>query len=434
MLFTTLLLCAGFVDLSIAGYVIEDDYTPSTLFNMFDFFTGHDPTNGYVSYVDQATAQSTGLINTNNGAAYIGVDYTNVASGSGRASVRLTSKKSYNHGLVIADIAHMPGGICGTWPAFWMVGPDWPNSGEIDIFEGVNQQSQNDVTLHTNAGCSITNNGAFTGTLTTPNCDGNAPGQPNNAGCQIADSATNSYGAGFNANGGGVYATEWTSSAISVYFFPRGSIPSDIGSGNPNPAGWGKPLAQFQGGCDIDAHFQNQQIVFDTTFCGDWAGNVWSSSSCASKAPTCSAFVQNNPSAFKDAYWSVNSVKVYQSNGASSANVSVVLGSSSAAVSVSSAVVSTSSSSSAIVPSVTSLQAPPTTSTAPTATVMVTSAKPAPQTQTVSALGWGQFPSSGETQTLGLKPRSAKSRHERHLLQHRKRQGGGAAAAAAGMV
>lgn len=134
MLFTTLLLCAGFVDLSIAGYVIEDDYTPSTFFNMFDFFTvnidfkhsrlaftdvlqGHDPTNGYVSYVDQATAQNTGLINTNNGAAYIGVDYANVASGSGRASVRLTSRKSYNHGLVIADIAHMPGGICGTWPA-----------------------------------------------------------------------------------------------------------------------------------------------------------------------------------------------------------------------------------------------------------------------------------------------------------------------------
>lgn len=143
----------------------------------------------------------------------------------------------------------------------WMVGPNWPNSGEIDIIEGVNQQSQNDMTLHTNAGCSITNNGAFTGTLTTPNCDGNALGQPNNAGCQIAASASNTYGAGFNANGGGVYATEWTSDHISVYFFPRGSIPSDIGSGNPNPAGWGNALAQFQGGCNIDSHFQNQQIV-----------------------------------------------------------------------------------------------------------------------------------------------------------------------------
>ena len=51
----------------------------------------------------------------------MGVDHTNVASGAGRASVRLTSEKSYNHGLVILDLAHMPGGICGTWPALYVV-------------------------------------------------------------------------------------------------------------------------------------------------------------------------------------------------------------------------------------------------------------------------------------------------------------------------
>jgi len=35
----------------------------------------------------------------------------------GRNSVRLVSKKSWTHGLFIADIAHMPGGVCGTWPS-----------------------------------------------------------------------------------------------------------------------------------------------------------------------------------------------------------------------------------------------------------------------------------------------------------------------------
>lgn len=64
-----------------------------------------------------------------------GVDYKNVAP-YGRQSIRLTSKKSYNSGLIILDLAHMPGGICGTWPAFWTLGPDWPNHGEIDIIEG----------------------------------------------------------------------------------------------------------------------------------------------------------------------------------------------------------------------------------------------------------------------------------------------------------
>ncbi len=82
-----------------------------------DLSKAGDPTNGYVHYVDQGTAQNKGLINTNNNQVYIGVDHTNVASGSGRDSVRIVSNKSYNHGLFILDLAHMPGGICGTWPA-----------------------------------------------------------------------------------------------------------------------------------------------------------------------------------------------------------------------------------------------------------------------------------------------------------------------------
>ena len=271
-----------------------------------------------MQYVAQSTAQSDGLINTNNGAVYMGVDHTNVATGSGRNSVRITSTKSYNHGLVILDLAHMPGGVCGTWPAFWMVGPDWPTYGEIDIIEGVNSQASNSMTLHTNAGCAITNNGQYTGTMSTSNCNVGAAGQSTNAGCQINCPSTGSYGTAFNAGGGGVYATEWTSDEISIWFFPRSAIPSDISSGSPNPTSWGPATAAFSGGCDIDTHFENLQIVFDTTFCGDWAGSVWSSDhSCSPKASTCQSFVQNNPSAFATAYWSVNSLKVYQDNGIS---------------------------------------------------------------------------------------------------------------------
>ena len=56
------------------------------------------------------------------------------------------------------------------------------------------------------------------------------------------------------------------------------------------------------------------QIIFDTTFCGQWAGDkdVWAQGSCGKKAATCEAYVQNNPGVFKEAYWLVNSVKVYQ--------------------------------------------------------------------------------------------------------------------------
>jgi hypothetical protein len=54
-------------------------------------------------------------------------------------SVRIISMKTFYHGLVIADFDRMPFG-CSVWPSFWLVGPNWPNNGEIDIVEGVNNK------------------------------------------------------------------------------------------------------------------------------------------------------------------------------------------------------------------------------------------------------------------------------------------------------
>lgn len=140
-----------------------------------------------------------------------------------------------------------------------MVGPNWPNGGEIDIIEGVHEQSQNDMTLHTSSGCTISNNGQFSGgSVTTTNCDVAAQG---NAGCQIAAQSSATYGAQFNNNGGGIYATEWTSSHINIWFWQQGSQPGDVLGASPNPAGWGPPLSSFTPSCNIDQHFQNQQIV-----------------------------------------------------------------------------------------------------------------------------------------------------------------------------
>ncbi|KAK2804221.1 hypothetical protein FQN51_002310 [Onygenales sp. PD_10] len=308
----TLLCMNSLFGFSYAAYTLVDDYNPSNFFQQFSFFSGDDPTHGYVNYLDQATAEARGLASTANNIIYMGVDSTSVASGRGRDSVRVSSNKAYDTGLIITNIEHMPGGICGTWPAFWTFGPNWPNNGEVDILEGVHDQTTNAMALHTSSGCSITDNGGFTGTIKTSNCDVNAPGQAANAGCGIASSDPASYGAGFNAITGGVYATEINAAAVTIWFFPRGAIPADIETGTPNPASWPKPAAQFQGACDIAAHIRQQNIVFDTTFCGDWAGNVWSTSSCASRAATCNEFVQNNPAEFANAFWRVKYVRVFQ--------------------------------------------------------------------------------------------------------------------------
>ncbi|KAG4033825.1 hypothetical protein MFRU_004g03280 [Monilinia fructicola] len=300
-------------------YKLNTRYAGADFFKGWDFFTGSDPTHGYVTYVNETAAEASHLIIANGyGPTYMGVEHSVALdpAGPGRKSVRISSQKSWTHGLFLADISHMPGGICGTWPAFWLLGPDWPNNGEIDIVEGVNQQIDNLMSLHTSANCTMPNQGnAQLGNINSEQCDGTLN---NNAGCGSTAQAGNStYGKSFNSNGGGVYATEWTSDHIKIWFFPRGFIPFDIKRDNPDPNSWPKPQAIFQGSssCNIDTHFANQKLVFDTTFCGDWAGGVWGNDGGACSqggAFSCEQFVAGSPGAFKDAYWLINSVKVYQ--------------------------------------------------------------------------------------------------------------------------
>jgi hypothetical protein len=44
--------------------------------------------------------------------------------------------------------------------AFWTNGPNWPNGGEIDILEGVNDYTNNQATVHTSAGCTLASSNA----------------------------------------------------------------------------------------------------------------------------------------------------------------------------------------------------------------------------------------------------------------------------------
>jgi hypothetical protein len=140
------------------------------------------------------------------------------------------------------------------------------------------------------------------GTLTNTNCDSSVD---SNSGCNIESPlSSNTYGTVFNTAGGGVYATEWTSSAITIWFFPPNNIPANILNGNPDPSIWPEPQGVFEGGsnCDIDSHFQEHQIIFDTTFCGDYGDATWGSDRhCRRLAATCEDYVAEHPSAFTNA-------------------------------------------------------------------------------------------------------------------------------------
>lgn len=297
-----------------AEYILDSLYDAGNFFDEFSFFNEPDPTHGYVQYVDSDTAFNMNLASTEENVIRVGADSTEVNPANGRKSVRMTSNKAFTHGLIIGDFGKMPTNNCGVWPAFWTFGPDWPNSGEIDIIEGVNDQSSTAVTLHTGPGCTITNDDSDPTTV-LKDADCNAGG--GFTGCGQETFNPLNYGEGFNDIQGGIYAMEWTSDFIAVWFFTHDATPIDITDGRPDPGSWGLPMARFVGspGCDLDAIFREHNIIINTTFCGDWAGAeaVWNNNPiCSGLAPTCQEYVGNNPEEFADAHWLINSISVYQ--------------------------------------------------------------------------------------------------------------------------
>lgn len=303
-------------DYSALTYTLQDTYSGTSFFDGFDYFTGYDPTSGFVHYVDSSVATSTqyNLTYASSSSSILRVDTTDTDASTGRYSVRITSKKQYDSGLFIFDILNSPYG-CSTWPALWLSDPNnWPAHGEIDVMEAVNQANTgNQVTLHTSEGCKMNVKRKETGEVLYKNCVNTTN---DNAGCGV-QGEQDTFGEAFNTNGGGIYAMEWRSAGIRVWFFPRSSIPSNIptdvsNTTAPDPSTWGTPLADFPSThCDISNHFKNQSIIANIDLCGTWAGSTSVYSGEDSCPGTCSDFVATNNTAFETAYWEWKSWRVY---------------------------------------------------------------------------------------------------------------------------
>ncbi|OCL02420.1 glycoside hydrolase family 16 protein [Glonium stellatum] len=298
----------AYPDYSKLNYSLLDTYAGTGFFDNFDYFTGYDPSSGFVHYVDAQGSQILNLTYATSSTAILRVDTTDTNATTGRKSVRITSKKLYSKGLFVFDIVNTPYG-CSTWPALWLTDPsNWPTHGEIDVVEAVNGATTgNQMTLHTTKGCEMDRKRKETGKVLTKDCYN---GTDSNAGCGVQGSQ-DTYGQALNANGGGVYAMEWRSEGIRMWFFPRSNIPSDITEGaSPDPSTWGTALADFPStDCNIGSHFQNQSIIANIDLCGSWAG---SSAVYSTGCPgLCTDFVANNATAFETAFWQWNSWKVY---------------------------------------------------------------------------------------------------------------------------
>ncbi|OAR01228.1 hypothetical protein LLEC1_00180 [Akanthomyces lecanii] len=318
------------------SYTLSKTYDASNFLDEFDFQTTGTITSqpddnwSWVTYQNKANAVSQGLASVQNGQVYLGVDYTNrlQSSGPGRPTLRVQSKSSFKHGLVITRFSHLPQPVCGGWPGFWTVGTGhWPTAGEIDLYEGWHLQPANKVAIHVGPsgaiGQCVLDQSAQAAQVLTGNCDNtfeDGVHQWANQGCQSEEIRNGIWG----SPQGGIQALEWTSDTIKIYTWPIGAAPSNIGSSNPDTSSWGTPSVQLtKPGCDTETAFSDQKLLFTLPFCGNPPGNdqFWSQLSADGKnGPTCKSitgeascidYVAKNPQAFKNFYFGLKDIRIF---------------------------------------------------------------------------------------------------------------------------
>ncbi|KAL7814685.1 glycoside hydrolase family 16 protein [Trichoderma aethiopicum] len=349
-----LLACAG--SAVATQFTLTDTFDHTNFFDKFTFNDAPDSNSGFVVYQNQANAVSQGLAKiTENNEVYLGVDHSTVLKGAGfpgRNSLRLESKASYKHGLIVARFTHLPANRCGSWPSFWTLGDSWPNDGEIDVYEGWNNIVNNQPAFHVGDtktfGQCILESAGQTAPVATGNCDNSFQSPPTqflNQGC----TATDGNGPWASSNGG-TYAIEWTSDYIKLYNWARGSEPANLASSSPDTSTWGTPAVNLQNSnCNIDSHFNSQRMILDIDFCGNPVGTpaFWEQGcSAATKQATCTDYVAKFPGDFAESFFQIQDIRYFTEGASQSATTSQSASTSAAASSSAAASTSVAASSS----------------------------------------------------------------------------------------
>lgn len=294
------------------------DYSGQNFFNGWDFYGYWDNlTLGDIWWLNESDAMAQHLAYISDaGNAIIKVDNTTtVAPNDKRNTVRITTQDFYDYGsLWIIDLLHIPYG-CSVWPAFWSKGSLWPNDGEIDIIESINLNPNNQMALHTTAGCFHDASAVQTGRNAGLDCG-------TGSGCVVVENQPNSYESGFAAAGGGVWATQFDVTGIYIWFWSRANIPPSIAQSTPTSSidisDFGTPSASYPANpqCNLTQFFTPQQLVIDITLCGDWAGvPAIYGPQCGAMGPTGNCYQDNvvGPGSpkYDEAYFEIRYVRTY---------------------------------------------------------------------------------------------------------------------------
>ncbi|EJD41512.1 hypothetical protein AURDEDRAFT_186483 [Auricularia subglabra TFB-10046 SS5] len=277
-----------------------------------------DSTNSGDNWIANKTySQSAGLTTVNDaGHAILKVDDTStVVYNDKRFSVRIESAELYPVGTVfVLDAVHIPFG-CSVWPAYWMSGTQWPEGGEIDVIENVNQATNNQMALHTHGTCTIPRESTtMSGSVVFEDCGDSLNG---NTGCVVRDPSDKSFGKGFNENQGGMWVTEFAEEGISIWFFTRASIPEALKTeGNAksiDTATLGTPVAHYPAtNCNIKELFAPQKIIINISLCGNFARPTFGATCPETRENSCYLdWVIGEPARYSEAFFEIVSHRVF---------------------------------------------------------------------------------------------------------------------------
>ncbi|PFH47858.1 glycoside hydrolase family 16 protein [Amanita thiersii Skay4041] len=298
-----------------AVYVPLRESSGNTFFDKWDYADHEDNTTwGNVTYVTRDVAMSSKLTFVDgNGHAIVRVDNTTTitlpAPGQfvHRNSVRITTQDTYGFGnLIMIDVHHLPWG-CSVWPSFWTLGTrnEWPGGGEIDIIEGINKMTTNQMALHTVPGCAQFDPPGQMGKTLEGDCSADR-------GCIVQETKPDSFGDAFFAAGGGIWAAQIDVSGVYIWFWSRPNVPSFIPNATSDttmdPSLWGTPSAAYPAqGCDITKFSTPQQLVLLTT--------LWPEYQNFTAAPDLGHLEDNvigpGSPTYDDAYWDIAYIRTY---------------------------------------------------------------------------------------------------------------------------
>ncbi|TRM56237.1 glycoside hydrolase family 16 protein [Schizophyllum amplum] len=307
------------------GYTVNKWLQGQSLLDAFNYDVKPADNQGIANYVD---GPSSGLVYVD-GSEKVVISVDQTPYSDLRNAIRMTTKDTFNPSqnlLFIFDIQHIPC-MCGTWPALWFTGSNWPMDGEIDVIEGVHLYKQNTMSVHTGSGCNWPNyiiNSLSKLTATKPDvysCDANSDYES----CGGSQDSPSSFGKAFNDAGGGIFALELNDGGIAMHQWNVADVPQDIWENNPNPSGWGDAVYKMPADeCVIGDHFKDLMLVINTNLGGFFSEGVWAIDGAGGQETSCQKqtnfnsaadYVKQMGSVFgDDARWIINKIVIYEQN------------------------------------------------------------------------------------------------------------------------